>query len=218
VTASARPRAHARRRERCPSCDIPAQRGQLICLSCGTRMALDRGGPGDRRAVAVAGGVMALVALVSLALVVDGLSGGEERRVASASAPEGAVEREGPGARGPAAQGRATAPISDEALVREHATRARRQLAMSAGDWPAGREGWTVVLVNTDTEASARSYAQSVEESGVEAGVLSAAEHPNLGGDLWLVFSGVYDDQLEAGNAAAELQAQFGAAYPQLVQ
>jgi hypothetical protein len=89
---------------------------------------------------------------------------------------------------------------------------------MSAGDWPAGREGWTVVLVNTDTEASARSYAQSVEESGVEAGVLSAAEHPNLGGDLWLVFSGVYDDQLEAGNAAAELQAQFGAAYPQLVQ
>jgi sporulation related protein len=209
VTVSARPRAHARRRERCPSCEIPAQRGQLICLSCGTRMALDRGGRGDRRAVVVASAVMALVAVVSLALVVDGLSGGEERRVASASPAERTE---------PARRAKASAPISDEALVREHAARARRQLAMSAGDWPAGREGWTVVLVNTGDEESARSYAQSVEESGVEAGVLSAAEHPNLGSDLWIVFSGVYDDQLEAGNAAAELQTKFGAAYPQFVQ
>jgi hypothetical protein len=152
---------------------------------------------------------MALVAVIALVLVLDGLRGGDERPAASTAAPERT---------GPAEPTRPEGPISSEDLRRQSAAAARRQLARSAGTWPAGREGWTVVLVNTGDEASARSFAQSVEESGVEAGVLSTAEHPNIGGDLWLVFSGVYDDQAEAGEAAVELEAQFGAAYPQFVQ
>jgi hypothetical protein len=171
-------------------------------------MALDRGGS-DKRAVAVAGGAMALVALVSVALVIDGLSGGDDERAATAAGPKRAkpAKRERPGGF-----------FAAENLRRQSAAKARRQLAASAGAWPAGQDGWTVVLANTTDEASAESLAQNVEQAGIDAGVLSAEEHPGLGSGLWLVFSGVYADQLEASEAAAELQATYPGAYPQLVQ
>jgi hypothetical protein len=187
---------------------MPAQRGQLICLSCGARMALDRGGS-DKRAVAIAGGAIALVALLSLALVIDGLSGGDDRPAATAAAPERAkpAQRERPGGF-----------VATQNLRRKSAAKARLQLAASAGTWPAGQDGWTVVLANATDEASAQSLAQNVEQAGIDAGVLSAEEHPSLGSDLWIVFSGVYADQLEASEAAAEIQATYPGAYQQFVE
>jgi hypothetical protein len=207
VTVGARPRAHARLRERCPSCGLPAQRGQLICLSCGTRLALDRG-RGDRRAVAAAAGALLLVAAVSLALVVTTLGGDEERKAARAAPAERAE---------PARNARVAAPVSAERALLKLKAKSNRQLA-GAGVWPAGRDGWTVVLTSTADEAGAESYAQSVEKAGVDAGVLSTDDHPSLGSGLWFVFAGIYEDQLEAGEAAAELQASFPGAYVQLVQ
>lgn len=209
MTVSAPQRAPARRRERCPSCDLPAQRGQLICLSCGTRMALDRGSS-DKRAVAIAGGAMALVAAISLLLIVNSLSGDGERPQAAASPPEETR-----------AETRAAAreqPVSAQRALWRYKAKANRQLASSAGTWPTGQVGWTVVLSTMYEEEGAESFARDVDDSGVDAGVLSTEEHPSLGTGVWYVFAGVYDDEIEAGEAAAELAAAYPGAFTQYVE
>jgi hypothetical protein len=206
VTVSAPPRPTARRRERCPNCDLPAQRGQLICLSCGTRMALDRGGS-DKRAVAAAVGALALATLVSLGLILDALSGGEDR-------PQ-AAEGVSPGA---AARTAEPPPPSAQRALWQYKAKARRQLASSAGTWPAGQVGYTVILSSMSDEQIAEDFAKDVEDAGVDAGVLSPDDHPALGTGVYYVFSGVYDDELEAGEAAAELAASYPGAYTQYVE
>jgi SPOR domain len=208
VSVSAPARAPARRRERCPNCEIPAQRGQLICLSCGTRLALDRGGS-DKRAVAAAAGALALTALVSLGLILDALSGGEERPQAA----ERPSERSRAAARAAERQ-----PPSAQRALWQYKARARRQLAASAGTWPAGRVGWTVILSSMSDEQLAQDFAKDVEDAGVDAGVLSTDEHPALGTGIYYVFAGVYDDELEAGEAAAELAASYPGAYTRYVE
>jgi hypothetical protein len=208
VTVSAPQRAPARRRERCPSCDLPAQRGQLICLSCGTRMALDRGSS-DRRAVAIAGGAMALVATISLLLVVTSLTGDDDPGQATASAPD--RER-------PAARARQPERVSADRALWQYKAKANRQLASSAGTWPTEQVGWTVVLSTMYDEEGAESFARDVEDSGVDAGVISTEEHPTLGTGVWYVFSGVYDDEIEAGEAAAELALAYPGAFTQYVE
>jgi hypothetical protein len=208
VTVSAPQRAPARRRERCPSCDLPAQRGQLICLSCGTRMALDRGSS-DKRAVAIAGGAMVLVATISLLLVVTSLTGDDDPGQATASAPD--RERS-------AARARQPERVSADQALWRYKAKANRQLASSAGTWPPGQVGWTVVISTMYDEEGAESFARDVEDSGVDAGVLSTEEHPALGTGVWYVFSGVYDDEIEAGEAAAELAAAYPGAFTQYVQ
>jgi hypothetical protein len=208
LTVSAPTRAPARRRERCPSCDLPAQRGQLICLSCGTRMALDRGAS-DKRAVAMAAGAMALVAGISLLLVVATLTGDDDPRQATASAPERSR---------PAARAAQRETVSAQRALWTYKAKARTQLAASAGTWPAGQEGWTVILSTMYDEEGAENFARDVEDVGVDAGVLSTEDFPALGTGVWYVFSGVYADELEAGEAAAELAAGYPGAYTQYVQ
>lgn len=206
MTVSAPARAPARRRERCPNCELPAQRGQLICLSCGTRIALDRG-QSDRRAVAAAVGALALATLVSLGLILDALSGGGDRPQAA----ERSSER-------PAARAAERERPSAQRALWEYKARARRQLASSAGTWPAGQVGYTVILSSMSDEQIAEDFAQDVEEGGVDAGVLSTDDHPALGSGVYYVFSGVYEDELEAGEAATELSAGYPGAYTQYVE
>jgi hypothetical protein len=171
-------------------------------------MALDRGS-NDRRAVAVAGGAMALVAAISLLLVVTALTGGDD------DSPQAAASQ--PERPRPAAKTGRREPVSAQRALWQYKAKARSQLAASAGTWPAGQVGWTVVLSSMSDEASAEDFARDVEDAGVNAGVLSPEDHPSLGTTVWYVFAGQYDDQLEAGEAAAELAASYPGAYTQYV-
>jgi hypothetical protein len=167
-------------------------------------MALDRGGS-DKRAVAAAAGALALVALVSLGLILDALSGDGERPQAAErpSDRSRAVERE---------------RTSAQRALWQYKAKARRQLAASAGTWPAGQAGWTVVLSSMSDEQLAKDFAKDVEDAGVDAGVLSTDDHPTLGTGVYYVFAGVYGDQLEAGEAASELAVSYPGAYTQYVE
>jgi hypothetical protein len=169
-------------------------------------MALDRGGS-DKRAVAAAVGALALATLVSLGLILDALSGGEDRPQAAERPAERAAARE-----------QAPQRTSAQRALWQYKAKARRQLATSAGTWPAGQIGWTVVLSTMSDEQVAEDFAADVEDAGVDAGVLSADDHPALGTSVYYVFSGVYDDELEAGEAATELSASYPGAFTQYVE
>ncbi|HEX2232657.1 MAG TPA: SPOR domain-containing protein [Thermoleophilaceae bacterium] len=157
--------------------------------------------------MAAAVGALALATLVSLGLILDALSGGGDRPQAA----ERSSER-------PAARAAERERPSAQRALWEYKARARRQLASSAGTWPAGQVGYTVILSSMSDEQIAEDFAQDVEEGGVDAGVLSTDDHPALGSGVYYVFSGVYEDELEAGEAATELSAGYPGAYTQYVE
>jgi hypothetical protein len=205
VAAAAAPaRAQTRRRERCPECGAFSERRQLVCLGCGERLALEQKQQAGRPVIAAAA-ALALVSLVSFVFIAQALIGGgdgESRQPAAAAA------------RTPAAA--PSPPSGPDAVQRTAQRRARDQLAAAASAWPAAKTGWTVVLLGTGDRDSAENYAQSLEDAGVDAGVISPTERPDLG-TLWLVFSGAHPDQAGALTDAAKLRAHYPGAYTRYI-
>jgi hypothetical protein len=197
-------RGQLRRRERCPECGAPSQRGQLVCLGCGERLALEPKRPQAARPGVIAAALLVLVGGISTVFVADALLGdrsGPERVAAQ-------VPAEPPGP----ALARARADTTRRALNE----RARRQIAQAAPRWPATQAGWTVVLLGSADRVSAERFAASLKSSGVEAGILSPEQRPDLG-TLWTVFSGVYGDQAAAVAATAELRLRYPGAFTRYV-
>jgi hypothetical protein len=197
----------SRGRERCSSCGSTGRAGQLICLTCGERMALrPRGGAPRLRPAVVAGAAIVVTAGAAVGMVIEGVGGRDQPRAASLS-PPAAV---------------AASPTLDRARVqaakRRGEERTRRALAEAADTWPAGRSGYTVVLLNTGDRAAARRFARSVSGGGENAGVITGRDHPNLAGGLFLVYAGTYKDQAGAAGAAARLGESYPGAYAEFVQ
>jgi hypothetical protein len=197
-------RAGTRRRERCPECGAFAERRQLVCLGCGERLALEQKQQAGRPVIAAAA-ALALVSLISIVFIAQALiggGGGESRRPAAAASlsPAAAPSK----------------PSGPDAVQRTAQRRARDQLAAAASAWPAAKAGWTVVLLGTSDRASAESYAQTLKDTGVDAGVISPTERPDLG-TLWLVFSGVHPDQAGALTDAANLRAHGRNGYARFI-
>lgn len=196
-----------RRRERCESCGAPGRFGQLICLGCGERMALEpRGGP-SRTPFLVVAALMVATGAVALLMVVEGI--GTREGTLSASETQTPTAAESPSLDRAAAQ-------SGKRRTEERARRAI--LAAAGGAWPAGQAGYTVVLANTGDLASAESFASTVSNAGDDAGVIVSEDHPNLGAGLFVVFAGVYSTEQEAGMAAARLGESYSGAYTQYVE
>jgi hypothetical protein len=82
--------------------------------------------------------------------------------------------------------------------------------------WPAAQAGWTVVLLAAADRASAETFAHDATGAGVESGLISPEERPDLG-TLWLVFSGVHPDQAGAAAAATQLRLRYPGGYVRYV-
>ena len=219
----------------CPNCGEQAEPGQLVCTSCGARLALGRGRP-DRTlaALAAAAAVVALGAgaagfAVSELTSDDG--GGDQPTVAGA--PEGtpppdpaaaagepqeatqgggaATGTQGAGGEPPAAEpaGAAEDPAAGAATPAEP-----RSLLL---DWPDGLTAHTVVLVSSSDRPAALRLARQAARSGIEAGMLRSDDY-NLGTGLWIVFAGRFDTRQGATRQASDLAERFPGAYPQLVE
>jgi hypothetical protein len=182
----------------CPNCGAHAEPGQLVCLECGTRLALDYRRPrGWRPAVAVIGLVL-LIAGAAFAITLISVNDDSKDEVAATKA----------------GQQTAAAP-----QPKKKAKGTPKQTPTTAGvqGWPANRNGFTVVLLSAGDEASARNSARNVGDQGVDAGVLRSDDYSSLEPNLWIVFSGVYKTRAQAERAAARLGTRFSGAYPQFV-
>lgn len=79
----------------------------------------------------------------------------------------------------------------------------------SSGDWPAGKEGWTVIVAGYPTQERAAQRAADVQEDGYDdAGVLFSTDFASLCPGIYVVFSGVFDTDDEAGERLADLSAK----------
>lgn len=82
----------------------------------------------------------------------------------------------------------------------------------TSGDWPQGRDGWTVIVAGfgaetPDPEARAAERAADVQEDGFESGVLFSSDFASLCDGFHVVFSGVFDTSAKARAHMAELAA-----------
>jgi hypothetical protein len=181
----------------CPNCGAHAEPGQLVCLECGARLALDYRRPrGWKPAAAVIALVLA-VASAAFAITLIAVDDDSKEEVAATKA------------------GREAGPRQSKPEARP-----RRQAPKPAGGvrtWPRGRDGFTVVLLAAGDRPSARSVASNVRRGGTEVGILRSDDYSSLEKGFWLVFSGVYRTQAQARRAAVRLGRRYRGAYPQLV-
>jgi predicted nucleic acid-binding Zn ribbon protein len=192
----------------CPQCGEPAERGQLVCTSCGARLALDYRRP--------RGAVPALVVLLAVVVVGAAAVGFALSEITSDAEDEvTAADRvEQPAPAPAAAEGEPQRPAQGEGAAPGAPQAPRRSLLL---DWPDGMTAHTVVLVTTSDRAAALRLARQAARSGIEAGLLRSDDY-NLGAGLWIVFAGRFDTPQGAARQASDLAERFPGAYPQLVE
>lgn len=230
---------------RCPVCAAGAERGQLICLECGSRIALrHRRPPSWKVPVAIVIGVLVLASAGGV-LAYEALDA-DARREADAAPPrvadpaedadEGAgsaepdesdseesesqdsAERE-PSLGGDAA-GDDVPATPDEAPAETPAVPAGE--LVPDGDlftWPRTLQGFTVVVQSTEDRGSATTFARSVAESSDgQVGVISSADFETIPQGFFVVFVGRYDGRPDAERAAVRLGRTYPGAFPQAVR
>jgi SPOR domain len=201
----------------CPTCGAPAERGQLICLECGSRIALAYRKPPSWRLPAAIIALVALLAGAGAYFGLQALGDDADQEVASHPAPppeeKAASGDEKQSEEKPAENKQEEEPVQQEEA--EPAPQTRDGLAV----WPDNEDAYTVVILASQDAASARAFAQNAVEAGVDAGILKADDYPALSAStgFFIVFVGQYPNQAKAAQAAAKLGSNYQGAYPQFV-
>jgi hypothetical protein len=77
---------------------------------------------------------------------------------------------------------------------------------------------FVAVVVSEPDEATARSTADELTESGFDSGVLHSDDYSSLNPGFWVTYVGPYDDVAAAQGAVGELAAAgYTAAYPRCI-
>jgi predicted nucleic acid-binding Zn ribbon protein len=183
--------------EHCASCGAPAERGQLVCLECGARIALTyRRPPSWKVPVAIIVAVLALFAAGAV-LAVAALSDDATNEVDSAP-PRPAKASSSPVA--------ATQPND---IVKQG----------TLYTWPRDLAGFTVILSSAADRSSATAFAESASRSGLaRIGVIHSDDFGTLAKGSYVVFAGRYPDRVTADRAKARLSARFSGANTQPVK
>jgi hypothetical protein len=210
---------------RCPRCGAPRERTQEYCIECGLRL------PGLRGAIPVLrrGWVRRLgwypgdwvwVSLLTLAVAAAGAAaaiafGGRSTSEAGTTAVAPAPHR----LRGVTTGGGLPAAPEPGASTRPKARPAQAPGAANGRlGWPAGRNGWTIVLFSypvTSGTAAAFATSSRAARSGLpEVGVIDSGQFSSLHPGYYIVFSGVYSSAGEAEAALRSVRASgFSSAY-----
>jgi hypothetical protein len=215
--------------ERCPRCDAARERDQEYCLECGMHLpaltgaipALRRGWvrrlgwyPGDWIWVSVLTLVVAIAGAVVAIALGDNSSPSAVSTVVAPPPPSVPTTTAAlPAAPEPTTSSRTT-------TTHTHSTSTPTVAAPPNGHtpWPAGRNGWTIVLfsypVTGGTAAPYATAARAAHGGLPEVGVLDSNEFSSLHPGYYVVFSGIYSSAGEAETALRTVHATgFASAY-----
>ena len=85
--------------------------------------------------------------------------------------------------------------------------------------WPAGTTAYTVILWSATTRQEAETKATALQSAGQSnLGILHSNDYSSLRSGYWVVFSGQYDDQQAAQDAAQAAQSAAPGAYAKQVK
>ncbi|HEX5911227.1 MAG TPA: hypothetical protein VFY44_12105 [Thermoleophilaceae bacterium] len=195
----------------CPRCGAAAERGQLVCLECGARVALVYRRPPSWKVPVAITAVVALLLGVAAFMAVAALSDDADREVAAAPPRPKPAATKTTGAKEKAEQPKkAGEPAAESgALVKRG----------SLYQWPRTLEGFTVVINSTEDRASATSFARSASRSKpAKLGVIRADDFKTLPQGFYVVFAGFYEDRGKADQATERLNAKYPGSFTQAVE
>jgi cell division septation protein DedD len=205
----------------CPECGSPAEASQEYCLQCGHRLPPDPVAAGvPRRALASGGpawtllvtGVIALLAAAVVAAVQLTTDEAEPLLVATSPQPTVIPTTEPP--EPTATVPTTTAPEPTTPPPTQPPPRADRVI-----EWPAGTDGWTLVLASIPEGAGNRAVAtrqarQALDRGLRQVGVLVSSRYSSLHPGYLVVFSGVYSNRSAAEQALSRARvAGYRSAY-----
>jgi hypothetical protein len=201
----------------CPACGAPRAADQRYCLECGERQAPmsdflrsgapvgssppaappqappsapTAGSPGERNSNTVS--LLAGVGVLLLAMGVGVLIGRSGNSSKQNPAPVQVVTQ----------QGASTTPSAEAAFT---------------ADWPSGTKGFTVELqtlpvAGTTVASVAAAKTAALGKGAGSVGALKSSEFSSLGGENYVIYSGVYHKRGEATKALAGLKKKFPSA------
>jgi hypothetical protein len=225
------PEAEAPETQTCPNCGAPADPGQLMCLECGSRLALDYQRPPTWRLPAAVVGIVLLIAGIGVAIALAAATDNASKTTAAAPAATAAASNApadtpptastptpapAPTASTPTpapASGTGGTPAATPAPAPAPAT-------ASPSGWPPGKSAFTVVLASMPTKAAADDKLAKAKAAGITgAAILHSDDFPTLNPGYWVVFDGQYDavDQAQSQAAADRGKGEFPDAYPRFV-
>jgi len=218
----------------CPNCAAPADPGQLMCLECGSRLALDYERPPTWRLPTVIVGVVLLLAGLGVAIALAAASGGSTTTTAaSAAQPAAPPAQNAPADAPPTASQPTSTPATASTTTPATASAATAPAAgtastptpapapaTTASGWPPGKSAFTVVLASLPSKAAADEKLKAAQAAGITAAaVLHSDDFPTLKPGYWVVFDGQYDTigEAQSQGAADRGKGGFSDAYPRFV-
>jgi hypothetical protein len=220
---AATPEPHA-----CPNCGAPADAGQLMCLECGSRLALDYQRAPTWRLPAAIVGVVVLLAGIGVAIALAAVTNDANKTTAAAPtqpAPQSPPADTPPTASQPTPSPQPTttaatpAPAGGGTPTGTAATTTPTPAPAPSG-WPPGKSAFTVILASMPTKATAEDNLQKAKDAGIAtAAILHSDDFPTLRAGYWVVFDGQYDTIAQATSQASTDQSkgEYSDAYPRFV-
>jgi septal ring-binding cell division protein DamX len=193
-------------RRSCPRCGAALTADQEWCLDCGAGVGTTVARPPSWRGPVALVSVLLLIAVAALVLALVELAGDPEQvseQPVTAPTPTAA----------PATPVPTTTPPPASTTAPPAAGEGNAGGSAQIGEWPAGTEGWTVVLESSSTEDAARQRAQELAEQGMPVGILNSDDYGSLEPGRYVVFSGQYDSRRAADQALSGLTGQVEGAY-----
>jgi len=199
---------------RCPHCETPYAEGQEYCLECGVRLPARTGlvpvlGSAWRRRLGWSPGdwiwpallalvVAAAAAVVSALWLADSSSSANGTLVRTQAGPSVPA----PTQTAPEPTATAPTPTAPTQTGTTSAAPTRRPQQQTLATWPVGKNGWTIVLDSvptTNSRAGALAEARQALHLGLkQVGVLDSGGYSSLHPGYYVVFTGIYDSQVEA--------------------
>jgi eukaryotic-like serine/threonine-protein kinase len=212
----------------CPNCGAPADPGQLMCLECGSRLALGYRRPPSWRLPAAVVGIVLLIAGIGVAIALAAVTDNANKTTASAptqSTPAQAAPADTPPTASqptpaPSTSTTTPAPATGGTAPGTASTPTPAPATAAPTGWPPGKSGFTVIIASMPTKAAAEDKLNKAKAAGItSAAILHSDDFPTLKPGYWVVFDGQYDsvDQAQTQAAADRGKGEFGDAYPRFV-
>jgi hypothetical protein len=196
----------------CPRCQAPYAESQEYCLECGRHLQGRTGlaavlGSAWRRRLGWYPGDWIWPALLALVLAAGAGVVSAVWLADESSSASGTLVRTQPGPSTPAPtqtapEPTATTPTTPTAPGTTRAAPPPPPVRQSLTTWPAGKNGWTIVLDSlptTNGQAGAVAEARQALHLGLkQVGVLDSGGYSSLHPGYFVVFAGIYDSQAEA--------------------
>ena len=189
---------------KCPRCGARLAERQDWCLECGAAATTQVLPPPGWGLPAVIVGFAVLLAGAAFAVTVTVLSRDSKRsaqRTVIAPTPTQAAKPK-----------TATAPATSSTTASQPTTTPSTSPPPTAptsnaiSPWPAGKQGWTVVVRQVKDRAAAVARAKQLSKQGVDTGLLRSSDYPGLDQGFWMVYSGRFSSQAKAQAASTKLK------------